>query len=153
MDAGTRKRFMQHVAKMSHARLPDLALQFHQFYNEHHRPVGAHDLVPGERNLPRRPSETSSSILALSATCRICSVTGRLDAMRKTVCDHSSPCSKRILLQTLRDARAAWKEAEKQRVTMKRRDHRRRLGVKSPSLLAFCSSSGPRVGEASHPGP
>ena len=153
MDAGTRTRHMQNIAKLSHARLPDLALQFHQFYTEFHRPAGVHDLVPGDRNLPRRPSETTSTILALSASCRLCGKSGRLDDMRKYPCHHSSPSSRKALLQSLRDARAAWKEAQKQRMTKKQRDHRRRLGVKSLALLAFCSSSGPRVGEASHPGP
>ena len=153
MDVDTRTRFMRNIVKKAHLVSQDLALQFHQFYNDHHRPAGAHDLAPGERNVPRRPSETSSSILALSATCRICGEMGRLDAMPKTVCDHSSACSKRVILQTLREARAAWKEKEQQRVATKRREHGRRLGVTSPALLAFCASDGPRVGEASHPGP
>ena len=159
MSPALRKKFLQKIVQDAQDKRQDLAVEFHDFYTNFHRPLGAHLLVPGERNFPRRPSEMSAAtaakapVLALSATCSVCNQAGRLDAMRLTICDPESSCCKRILLQSLRDAKHAWKEITDDRRKEKRQRFANGAYYKSTALVPFCATNGARIGEAARPGP
>jgi len=154
MSPSLRNRFIKTIVKDANKKQQDNALEFHEFYTLNYRPHGAHKLIPGERDFTRRPSEVThftaapNPSKAVSATCSICNQKGRLDAMRKTICDHKSSCSKHKLLQSLRDARAAWKVLAKQRRKDKVKARRGSICVASSALAPFVntpSTFGPPV--------
>ena len=160
LPQAARNFFLQNIFKDGQLKRQDLALEFHEHYTKYHRPVGAHLLVPGARDFPRRPSELSAAtaaakpVLAVSAHCSGCFKAGRLDAMRLCVCPKGNPpCSKEVLKQSMREANASWKEVMDARRHKKALKYSVATSYRNPALLAFCATAGPRIGEASHPGP
>ena len=150
---------MRKIVKEGKAKQANLALEFHEFYTKFHHCPGTHVLVPGERNMPRKPSEHTRKeaaavpALAFSATCSVCGQSGKLKEMRENICDSKTFPGHPARAQIMREARAAWKEIlDGRRRAKVHRFNNAELHL-NPSLLAFCATDGPRIGEARHPGP
>ena len=141
MNKEDRSRFMRDVVvKASLAVRESLSLAYHEFWDQNFRPEGAHALLIRGRADKSEP---------IRATCSKCRRTGPMWVLRRGVCTRSIT-SKAAIDRSLKAANLQWKEQQRSKLRIKKRQDSAARGIGS-NHVAFCSSL--RIGEADHPGP